>query len=66
MLSKLLRTMLPATYEYPAWDYNVYAEPEMTMDIAEPTPSPWLHANVDAGVSPEEYASWFALPQESI
>lgn len=28
--------------------------------IAEPTPSPWLHANVDMGVSDGEYASWFA------
>lgn len=39
-------------YEYPEWGYNVYAEPEMTMEIAEPSTSPWVHANADPGTSP--------------
>lgn len=38
-------------YEYPEWGYNVYAEPDMTMEVAEPATSPWEHVNADPGES---------------
>lgn len=37
-------------YEYPAWGYNVYEEPDMTMEVAEPATTPWEHANADPGI----------------
>ncbi|EKX42274.1 hypothetical protein GUITHDRAFT_111835 [Guillardia theta CCMP2712] len=46
-------------YEYPAWDYNVYAEPDMEVANCEPETTPFQHGNPDI-ITPEEYASWFA------
>eukprot|EP00960_Hanusia_phi_P058717 763959-Hanusia_phi.AAC.15 len=43
-------------YEYPAWDYNVYAQPDMEVANCEPETTPWQHANADV-ITPEEYAS---------
>lgn len=34
MLSKLFMTMLPATYPYPGHYDNVYASPDMMMDVS--------------------------------
>ena len=44
-------------YDYPAWDYNVYGEPEMTMELGEPATTPWAHANADPGY---DFEGWFA------
>jgi hypothetical protein len=38
-------------YEYPEWGYNVYADPDMTMEVAETPTSPWQHINADPGES---------------
>ena len=27
----------------PAWDYNPYADEDMTMEVAEPATTPWTH-----------------------
>ena len=44
-------------YDYPAWDYNVYGEPEMTMELGEPATTAWAHANADPGY---DFEGWFA------
>jgi len=45
-------------YDYPAQSVNVYADPDMTMEVAEPATSPWLHANQDQGFGNMD--EWFA------
>ena len=44
-------------YDYPDHTYNVYADADMTMEVAEPATSPWVHANADPGYG--DMDSWF-------
>jgi hypothetical protein len=32
-------------YEYPSHDLNVYADEDMTMEVAEPATTPWTYVN---------------------